>query len=47
MADATWTDRLVLIAEDGRLRIDDVLFGATDPAEGLRKTLSEIIKPAK
>lgn len=47
MADASWTDRLVLIAEDGRLRIDDVWFGATDPADGLRKTLAEIVKPAQ
>jgi hypothetical protein len=47
IADATWTDRLVLIAEDGRLRIDDVWFGTADPPEGLRKILGDILKPAK
>ena len=44
---AGWTDQLVLIAEDGRLRIDDVLFGTGDTAKGLRKTLSDLIKPAQ
>ena len=29
--DANWTDRLVLVTEDGRPRIDDVLYG-TDQA---------------
>jgi len=47
MADASWTDRLVLIAEDGRLRIDDVWFGTSDPPEGLRKILGDLLKPAK
>jgi hypothetical protein len=46
-ADAKWTDQLVLIAEDGRLRIDDVLFGTGDTGNGLRKTLTDLIKPAQ
>jgi hypothetical protein len=46
-ANANWTDRLVLIAEDGRLRIDDVLFGSDDTGEGLRKTLADLFKPAQ
>jgi hypothetical protein len=41
-----WTDQLVLIAEDGRLRIDDVLFGIGESANGLRKMLSDLVKPA-
>jgi hypothetical protein len=42
-----WTDQLVLIAEDGRLRIDDVLFGTGENAKGLRNMLSDLIKPAQ
>ena len=40
--DANWTDRLVLVAEDGRLRIDDVLFGTDNSGDGLRKALVEL-----
>ena len=42
-----WTDQLVLIAEDGRLRIDDVLFGTGENAKGLRNKLSDLLKPAQ
>jgi hypothetical protein len=42
--EGNWTDRLVLIVEDGRLRIDDVLFGTKDPAVGLRQALTEAFK---
>jgi hypothetical protein len=40
--DANWTDRLVLVGEDGRLRIDDVLYGTTNSGDGLRKALVEL-----
>jgi hypothetical protein len=42
--EGNWTDRLVLIVEDGRLRIDDVWFGTKDPAAGLRNALVEAFK---
>jgi hypothetical protein len=35
-----WTDRLVLAPEDGRPRIDDVLFGTDNSGDGLRKALA-------
>ena len=38
--DANWTDRLVLVTEDGRPRIDDVLYGTS--GDGLRKALVEL-----
>jgi hypothetical protein len=41
--DANWTDRLVLASEDGRLRIDDVLFG-TESSGGLRSALVGLFK---
>ena len=37
---ANWTDRLVLITEEGRPRIDDILFGTGDSDNGLRKALA-------
>ncbi|MDW6021042.1 hypothetical protein SAZ10_04620 [Mesorhizobium sp. BAC0120] len=37
---ASWTDRLVLITEEGRPRIDDILFGTADSDNGLRKALA-------
>ena len=40
--DANWTDRLVLVTEDGRLRIDDVLFGTRTAGDGLRSALVEL-----
>jgi hypothetical protein len=40
---ANWTDRLVLVPEFGRLRIDDVLFGLDDAGGGLRKALAPLI----
>lgn len=42
--DANWTDRLVLITEDGRLRIDDVLFGTDNSGDGLRKALAGLFQ---
>lgn len=42
--DANWTDRLVLASEDGRLRIDDVLFGTESSGGGLRSALVELFK---
>jgi hypothetical protein len=42
--DANWTDRLVLAPEDGRLRIDDVLFGTDNSGAGLRSALAELFK---
>ena len=42
--DANWTDRLVLASEDGRLRIDDVLFGTDSSGRGLRSALVELFK---
>jgi len=38
--DANWTDRLVLVTEDGRPRVDDVLYGTS--GDGLRKALVEL-----
>jgi hypothetical protein len=38
-----WTDRLVLVPEFGRLRIDDVLFGPGDSGDGLRKALAPLL----
>jgi hypothetical protein len=40
--EANWTDRLVLVKEDGRLRIDDVLYGTDNSGDGLRKALVEL-----
>ena len=40
--DANWTDRLVLVSGDGRLRIDDVLYGTGDSGDGLRKALVDL-----
>jgi hypothetical protein len=42
--DADWTDRLVVASEDGRLRIDDVLFGTDSSGGGLRSALIELFK---
>lgn len=42
-AEANWTDRLVLVSEDGRLRIDDVLYGTDNSGDGLRKALVELL----
>jgi hypothetical protein len=39
-----WTDRLVLITEDGRPRVDDILFGIDDSGNSLRKTLADLFK---
>jgi hypothetical protein len=39
-----WTDRLLLIVEDGRLRIDDVLFGPGESGDGLRKALAPLLE---
>ena len=40
--EANWTDRLVLVNDDGMLRIDDVLYGTDDTGDGLRKALAEL-----
>jgi hypothetical protein len=37
---ASWTDRLVLITEEGRPRIDDILFATGNSENGLRKALA-------
>lgn len=38
-----WADRLELIVEDGRLRIDNVLFGLADNGNTLRKALAPLL----
>ena len=40
--DANWTDRLVLVGEGGRPRIDDVLYGTDNSGGGLRKALVDL-----
>jgi hypothetical protein len=40
-------DGHMLIAEDGRLRIDDVVFGTGENAKGLRTMLSDLVKPVQ
>ena len=42
--DANWTDRLVLVTEDGRPRIDDVLYGTIGrrPAQGAGRALQQL-----
>ena len=42
--DANWTDRIVVRAEDGLPRIDDVLYGTDDHKTGLRSALVQMFQ---
>lgn len=42
--DANWTDKLVLADWQGRLLIDDILYGSDDYKMGLRQLAEEVLK---
>jgi hypothetical protein len=40
--EANWTDRVVLARVDGRLMVDDILYGVNGFQEGLRSNMASV-----